>query len=240
MSSRAYRCGPAVCGRCICAMCVSHHGFSLVGPPWSLFLAWVARERRLAAPAATRRPPAPASEATSFARRLVRSKESVRLGVPECGPDGGCGPSVGAAGGSAGLANAGDVVGACAAAAAFASASALFLRRRPNESVRPAEWPECAPPSGGAGDGSAGLSAAAASAAAPAVFAAAVFASLWSSTAAPDAMRAPAAARARVRSKERVRVGALPELAPLDGAAGDGSAGEGSVGLSAASGGSGG
>ena len=71
-------------------MCASHHGlyFSLVGTPWSLFLA---RDRRLAAPAAAQRPPAPASDAAAFARRLVRSNESVRLVVPECGPEGGVG-----------------------------------------------------------------------------------------------------------------------------------------------------
>eukprot|EP00964_Phaeocystis_antarctica_P015095 scaffold8325_cov57-Phaeocystis_antarctica.AAC.3 len=69
-------------------MCASHHGFSLVGKPWSsLFLPWVARDRRLAAPVAARRPPAPACDAASFACRLVRSNESVRLVVPDCGPE---------------------------------------------------------------------------------------------------------------------------------------------------------
>ena len=97
-------------------MCASHHGlsFSLVGTPWSLFLA---RDRRLAAPAAAQRPPAPASDAAAFARRLVRSNESERLVVPECGPEGGCGASGGAAGGSAGLPKI-AAIGAFAAAAA--------------------------------------------------------------------------------------------------------------------------
>ena len=78
---------------------------SLVGTPWSLFLPWVARDKRLTVPAraAAQRSPAPASDAASFAHRLVRSNENVRLGMPECGPQGGCRASGGAAGGSAGL-----------------------------------------------------------------------------------------------------------------------------------------